>query len=62
MKFAASLLIEMGSKMPKVYFVGSNTTLLNGTCILMDFLSGKFFELPGISDCLPLIRGFESKM
>lgn len=76
-KFAAPLLIEMGLKLPKVYFVGSNTTLFDGTCILMDFLPGKILlnypvflqmDILGRShaelhqtDCLPLIRGFRKQ-
>lgn len=76
-KYAASSLIEMGFKLPEVYFVGSNMALFNGTCILMEFLPGKpllkyptFLQMDILgrshaelhnTDCLHLIRSFRKQ-
>lgn len=74
MNYATAPLIEMGVKLPKVYFAGSNLPLLGGSFILMEYLSGKsllnypvFLQMDILGrshaqlhsiDCSPLIQNF----
>lgn len=77
MSYATDPLIEMGFKLPKIYFAGSNLPLLGGTFVLMEYLSGKslldyprFLQMDILgrshaqlhcADCSPLIQNFIGK-